>query len=323
MSSQILLIVEPATQAREPAAWLQALQVPLGSRPAIFDYTGLCARTARSTALILPRDLANAIGPPHIDGLTVHTYRRRFSDGSFSRATPDPRACETIIVNAACLPAIDLPAALAEHRSTSAGLTLFCDPHPKGYCREQIAADASGLVRRAFREYADFCPQRCPVEPLAMILSRRTFRPDPTSSIASFAHLAAHLQERVRRAGDRVRFVRHPSVSRQPDPLEALLQLIARTFTCAAPRDGRIEPCISPDAQIRGPVLLGKRVHIGPDALIVGPSALGDGVRIGAGAVVSRSILLPGETLADGGCCHHRVIAAASNRTLASTHQAG
>jgi mannose-1-phosphate guanylyltransferase/mannose-1-phosphate guanylyltransferase/phosphomannomutase len=53
------------------------------------------------------------------------------------------------------------------------------------------------------------------------------------------------------------------------------------------------------DAEIEGPVLIGREVELGAGVRIQGPAIVGDGCRLGAGAWVRDSILLAGTELVD------------------------
>jgi mannose-1-phosphate guanylyltransferase len=54
------------------------------------------------------------------------------------------------------------------------------------------------------------------------------------------------------------------------------------------------------DADIEGPVWIGRDVQIGAGARLIGPLVLGDGARVGAGAQLRESILFPGTEVAPG-----------------------
>jgi mannose-1-phosphate guanylyltransferase len=57
---------------------------------------------------------------------------------------------------------------------------------------------------------------------------------------------------------------------------------------------------IPADAEIEGPVWIGRDVEIGPGVRLTGPLVLGDGARVGAGAQLRESILFPGTEVAPG-----------------------
>jgi mannose-1-phosphate guanylyltransferase len=54
------------------------------------------------------------------------------------------------------------------------------------------------------------------------------------------------------------------------------------------------------DAEVEGPVWIGRDVHIGAGVRLTGPLVLGDGAQIGAGAQLRESILFPGTEVAPG-----------------------
>jgi mannose-1-phosphate guanylyltransferase len=54
------------------------------------------------------------------------------------------------------------------------------------------------------------------------------------------------------------------------------------------------------DAEVEGPVWIGRDVQIGTGVRLTGPLVLGDGARIGAGAQLRESILFPGTEVASG-----------------------
>ncbi len=72
---------------------------------------------------------------------------------------------------------------------------------------------------------------------------------------------------------------------------------------------GGTPPVISPDAHIRGPVLLGGGVEIGPGAEIIGPAVLGSGCRVGAATWLERSVLWDGVDLGRGASVRESVLA--------------
>ncbi len=57
---------------------------------------------------------------------------------------------------------------------------------------------------------------------------------------------------------------------------------------------GGAPPAVSPDAHIRGPVLLGGGARIEQSATIIGPAVLGRGCRLGEGGRLERSVLWDG-----------------------------
>jgi NDP-sugar pyrophosphorylase family protein len=57
---------------------------------------------------------------------------------------------------------------------------------------------------------------------------------------------------------------------------------------------------IPEDAEVEGPVWIGRDVRIGDGARLTGPLVLGDGARVGAGAQLRESILFPGTEVAPG-----------------------
>jgi mannose-1-phosphate guanylyltransferase len=54
------------------------------------------------------------------------------------------------------------------------------------------------------------------------------------------------------------------------------------------------------DAEVEGPVWIGRDVQIGAGVRLTGPLVLGDGARVGAGAQLRESILFPGTEVAAG-----------------------
>jgi mannose-1-phosphate guanylyltransferase/mannose-1-phosphate guanylyltransferase/phosphomannomutase len=54
------------------------------------------------------------------------------------------------------------------------------------------------------------------------------------------------------------------------------------------------------DAEVEGPVWIGRDVRIGAGVRLTGPLVLGDGARVGAGAQLRESILFPGTEVAPG-----------------------
>ncbi len=54
------------------------------------------------------------------------------------------------------------------------------------------------------------------------------------------------------------------------------------------------------DAEVEGPVWIGRDVQIGAEVRLTGPLVLGDGARVGAGAQLRESILFPGTEVASG-----------------------
>jgi mannose-1-phosphate guanylyltransferase len=63
---------------------------------------------------------------------------------------------------------------------------------------------------------------------------------------------------------------------------------------------GGAEPPILGDAEIEGPVWIGRDVEIGAGVRLTGPLVVGDGARVGAGAQLRESILFPGTEVAPG-----------------------
>jgi mannose-1-phosphate guanylyltransferase len=57
---------------------------------------------------------------------------------------------------------------------------------------------------------------------------------------------------------------------------------------------------IPDDADVQGPVWVGRDVQIGAGARLTGPVVLGDGARVGAGAQLRESIVFPGTEIAPG-----------------------
>jgi mannose-1-phosphate guanylyltransferase len=57
---------------------------------------------------------------------------------------------------------------------------------------------------------------------------------------------------------------------------------------------------IPEDAEVEGPVWIGRDVQIGAGVRLTGPLVLGDGARVGAGAQLRESILFPGTEVAPG-----------------------
>jgi lipopolysaccharide/colanic/teichoic acid biosynthesis glycosyltransferase len=325
MSIRALLFVDPPRPGQATFdPWVQALFLPLGCEPALARYCRIVARHCRPTSLILSESLTRLLPPQALNRVILHTYRNSFADGTFARSRAGSGTAETLLIDAGRLAWIDIDSVLSVHRDSGAGMSVFCGPAQREYCCERIASDASGIVRGAVRCYSDSSRQACQANPVAIILSRRTFRPDPATPISSFAELADHLKERVRRAGDRTQCIRHPAVRTHANPMDALLGLVERSQAllseqpCAtgglsASEDtGRQAARGTRDAyhavQIRGPIEIGRGVSIGPGALIIGPAVLGEAVEIGPGAVVSRSIVLPGATVPENGHCHNQVI---------------
>lgn len=229
------------------------------------------------------------------------------SDGTLARAEVSISGSEIILVDATRLPSIHLAPLIIAHRESGAGMSVFCGPAQRDYCREQISSDASGAVQRAVRQYSDSSLPACGANPITIVLSRRMFRPDAATQLSNFAELTRHLQERLARAGDRVQCLRHPAVRSHASPLDALLWLVAET-------DSPPTQAVAPDAttldstvRVRGPVRFGKGVQIGAGALIIGPASLGDSAVIGADAVVSRSIILPGQSVSPRAHCHRLI----------------
>ena len=310
MSTQAFIVVAPASRrAASPDAWERAWRMPLVREPAIVEYSRWVASRVRSVQLIMPAWLGAGIEASFRDDLVVHTYRRYLGDGTWGRAEPAHRASETMILDATRLPSIDFAAALAAHRRSGAAMSVFCGSGQREYCRELVRSGPGGLIERPIRHYADSIEDAEP-NPVLIVLSRRTFRPDPGTCVGHFAAIADHLQTRLGRAGDKVRWCHHPALRCHATPLDALHWLIEQS---AEPSDvGPLNQIASvePGVRLHGAVRIGRDVSIGAGAVIIGPSALGDGARIGADAVVSRSIILPGESLAGGHCCHNRVFGA-------------
>jgi len=57
---------------------------------------------------------------------------------------------------------------------------------------------------------------------------------------------------------------------------------------------------IPADAEVEGPVWIGRDVQIGAGVRLTGPVVLGDGARVGTGAQLRESILFPGTEVAPG-----------------------
>lgn len=170
---------------------------------------GLCT----VTNLIMPERFAGLPGLRRIVGLNLHTYRHAFGDGSFGRVHALARTRETILVDAVAMPQMDLEIALAVHRAAGIGMSVFCGTYGETSRAESDRAVAGGrTIHRALRRFVDYPCRISRPRPLAVVLSRRTFRPDPTAPIAGFAALTRHLDERIRRAGDDVRWLAHPAV---------------------------------------------------------------------------------------------------------------
>lgn len=308
MSVQALIFVSPPEGGRTTTdSWASALWLPLGREPAIVHYGRCIARCADLTQLFIPASLAERLPRGAVGRPNVHIYERSFGEGSFRRAEPASTITETILIDAGRLARINIESALSLHRQSGAGMSVFCKPAQEDYCSELVTTDASGGIRTAVRRYADSW-SACTADPVVVILSRRTWRPDPAAPITSFPQLVDHLKERMRRAGDRIHCQHHPAVRCHPRALDALLSLIE----CVSPPRTLLsviesEPT-APQARVRSPVWIGKDVRIEPGAMIIGPAALGDASHIGAGAVVSRSVILPGGSIEANSRCHSQVI---------------
>lgn len=308
MSVQALIFVSPPEGGQTTSdSWASALWLPLGGDPAIIHYGRCIARSVDLTQLFIPASLAERLPRSAVGRPNVHTYERSFGEGSFGRTEPAFTVTETILIDAGRLARIDIESALSLHRQSGAGMSVFCKPAQEDYCSEQVTADASGGICTAVRRYADSW-SACTADPVVVILSRRTWRPDLAAPVTSFPRLADHLKERMRRAGDRIHCQHHPAVRCYLQPLDALLSLVEcvsppREFLSVIESD-----TTAPRARVRNPVWIGKDVHIEPGAMIIGPADLGDASHIGAGAVVSRSIILPGGSIEANGHCHHQVI---------------
>ena len=147
-----------------------------------------------------------------------------------------------------------------------------------------------------------------------MVLTRRMFRPDPDCWVTSFSELVEYLSDRVRRSGERVDWVRDAAVQGCASPLAALLSIVEKL---PSPETADLDKHRNVEGEslfrLQGAVEIGRHVSIGPGAIIIGPAALGDGSNIGAHAVVSRSVVLPGECVPAHAHCHHRVIGRPEN----------
>lgn len=195
MSTRALLFIGPPERADDPFEH-PTLASPLGRETVLTRYCRLIAARCQVTKLIVPESLVELLPTERICGLDVHTYRDVFGDGTFGQMDTIARTTFTLLVNVEALPWIDLAGALAVHRcGGGAGMTVFCGPAPVA---DPCSEDLDGY---SFHE-----------RPLAIILSRRTFRADPSIPIGDFVELTHHLRERMHRAGDWVRYIRHASV---------------------------------------------------------------------------------------------------------------
>jgi mannose-1-phosphate guanylyltransferase len=57
---------------------------------------------------------------------------------------------------------------------------------------------------------------------------------------------------------------------------------------------------VDDEAELTGPILLGRGVEVGPGAWLHGPMIIGDGARIGPGAKLREAVLLPGAEIPEG-----------------------
>jgi mannose-1-phosphate guanylyltransferase len=83
------------------------------------------------------------------------------------------------------------------------------------------------------------------------------------------------------------------------------------------------------DAEVEGPVWIGRDVRIGAGARLTGPLVLGDGTRVGDGAQLRSSIVLPGTEIAAGAILidaitgHSGIIESMRHRSAAASARAG
>lgn len=312
MKANLLVFVEKAERtAFGGDPWSKALGVQLGGVPALRHYCEALADHAASAEVLMPemliREMLDMREMSESDHLTVRTYRRCVGDAP-RISTKMVGSGELIVVDASRLPRVDTASVVAAHRRSGTAMTVFYQPLERDYCREELTTDATGAVRRAARLYLDSGEWQLKRRPLALVLSRH-LSPGRRCRASTFGELVAYFAARVHRAGDRVTWTRSRAVRGHFSPLAALLELIERVH---AERSGELPASLDrgADGQLhtRGAVLNGENVRIAPSATIVGPTALGDGVTVGARAVVSRSIVLPGETIADDAYCHHQVV---------------
>ena len=85
------------------------------------------------------------------------------------------------------------------------------------------------------------------------------------------------------------------------DALRGELQLAGRGRGGRPRRDrGRGGARLPADAEVDGPVWVGRDVEIGAGVRLTGPLVLGDGARVGDGAQLRESIVFPGTEVAPG-----------------------
>jgi lipopolysaccharide/colanic/teichoic acid biosynthesis glycosyltransferase len=301
---QVLLFF-PASPApgRKLPPWDRVGLVTLGSDPAIVHYLRLITRLQPHTRLVVPAALAPLIADRRGCEGRVITCSGGLGGWKPRRLSHPPGARETLLVDARWLPAIDVAAALRAHRRERVGMSVFHALSRPDYCCERVIHDAFGAVNGAARSYRDSAADaRPPAVPLAAILSRGTFQPDPAAGPGDFSELIGHLESRIARAGEGARHFQHPSVRPHEQPLRALL------FLCAAlgSEPERAEPGRA-GGGIRGPVILGRDVRVAPGAVIIGPAAVGDFARLAAGAIVSHAVIPPGRAVAAEEPCHATV----------------
>lgn len=309
MTLKTLLFVGASTESVAcPDPWRSALLIPLGGSPAVLQFARGLDRRAGRVEFILPVDLADQLLAMGVDA-AIHTCVRELPGGVLNDESLFRPISEVLILNAARMPRIDVPAAIEAHRSAGTDMTVFYDLQQQTYCSEQITTDDSGAVCRASRLYSDSSSTQLQRTPLAVVLSRHAIRPGWTAVASGFQCVVDHLTEEVRRVGKRFKWLRDAAVSGHATALDAVLCVIERLHP---PSEVQCRPgvpaCTEPGLCVQGPVELGKRVQIGEDAVIIGPAALGDGAVVGRSAVVCRSVVLPGEIVPAHSHCHNRLV---------------
>lgn len=307
MNPRVTIVVAPATDA-SLERWHKALVLPLGSRAAMNQYVTFLSAAARYTELIVPPEMSSRVESLTARNVRVHAYGKSFTDSTWGQTDVAGFGGDWVLVNGVSLPWVDIKSMQQAHHDSRAGMTVFYDACYDQYCQEQISTDPAGIVRRTVRRYTDSSCIVLNRNPIAAVLSRRSFRPDRDCRAVTFADLIDYFENRVRRAGESVHPVINRAVRGFSSPIEALLSLIEQIGRERGFQDGHMSWPGVGSARLHGPIEIGRSVRIGNGAIIVGPASLGDGATVGAGAVVSHSIVLPGQDVPASSHCHNRVV---------------
>lgn len=128
------------------------------------------------------------------------------------------------------------------------------------------------------------------------------------ANVAVVAHLVGR-EAGLRVTGERSYLAANEAVLRQGAAARAWNPEYRRESETWIHESARIDP----EAQLRGPVVVGPDCFIGPRARILGPATVGAGCWIGRDTIVVQSALWPGCRIGQGAIVDHSVLTACSN----------